>query len=220
MRSMNPSQLKDYQRRAGLVADGICGPVTRSALLADEVGRLEPRLADFRGSLGLIIQLEGFKGRPYWPGGRSGVTLDYGYDLGSHSPDDLRKHYGELWPAAEVNTLATACHLGGPHAEEWLRQHDAFRWPMLREQAAEILPAIAGPYWEGAKWAWKGATAAPPQAQTVALSLVYNGWLHPLRVILPKLERQQWTAAAEILRGMEPRGRRAVEAGLLESLNG
>lgn len=218
MRPLNPSHLLDYQRRSGLVADGILGPITRSALAADEAARSELKLHDYRGSLGLMIRLEGFKGHPYWPGGSSGVTLDYGFDLGSHGPDELRKHYGHLWSPAAVNELATACHLGGLKAKEWGEQLGTGHWPITRTQAAAILPGVAVPYWEAAKWAWRGVLSAPPQAQTVALSLVYNGWLHPLRAILAQLERERWTAAAAILRQMEPSGRRAVEAELLEGI--
>lgn len=59
--------------------------------LDNTVGRHEAKfrefLQSFRGDLEWIHAREGHLGKPYWPGGASGITLDPGVDLG-HVPLD------------------------------------------------------------------------------------------------------------------------------------
>ena len=47
-------------------------------------------------ALDLIIDAEGCDLSPAWPGGASGVTIGYGYDLGYNSPDQIRRDWGSL----------------------------------------------------------------------------------------------------------------------------
>ena len=62
------------------------GPMLRAALVAEVSVRERPGLGSFRGRVGFLLRWEGHYGHPYWPGGRSGVTLDPGCDLGWCDP--------------------------------------------------------------------------------------------------------------------------------------
>src|SRR3989304_8418871 len=43
----------------------------------------------------LILDSEGFSARPDWPGGQSGVTIGFGYDLGYVTVDQFESDWGE-----------------------------------------------------------------------------------------------------------------------------
>lgn len=43
----------------------------------------------------LILEMEGFSSKPEWPGGQSGVTIGFGYDLGYVTVDEFESDWGE-----------------------------------------------------------------------------------------------------------------------------
>lgn len=211
--------LRAYQADAGLVADGILGPITRSALLADSLIPHMTDLMSFRGSLGLLIQLEGFRGHPYWPGGQSGVTLDFGFDMGQQTADHFRALYGRLWEPAAVDELAAAAGLRGAAIRAWMRQLTTHEWPITRSEAARILPRAAGPYWHAAVRACPALRTAPPRVQTALLSVTYSAWVGIVQSARTQLERGNWGMVALIVRRSKgAKKRREVEAKLIESV--
>lgn len=213
-------RVRIYQADAGLVVDGVLGPMTRASLVADS---LIPHMTDlmaFRGSLGLIIRCEGFKGRPYVPpGAAAGVTLDYGFDLGQQRGRDLERLYGELWSKAELYRLETAIGNRGAAARAWLKVHAATSWPITRDQAAKILPRAAGPYWGAAVTACPALRTAPPRVQTALLSVTYSAWTGVVRNARECIERGLWLCVADFVRGAPgSMPRREIEARLIESV--
>ena len=81
--------LKAFQLSQRLLDTGVVGKATWELLdgpiqraLGPELARLAEHLPTFEGDLLWVHQLEGHAGRPYWPEGESGVTLDPGIDLG------------------------------------------------------------------------------------------------------------------------------------------
>jgi len=44
----------------------------------------------------LILETEGFSSKPDWPGGQSGVTIGFGYDIGYVTVDQFESDWGEL----------------------------------------------------------------------------------------------------------------------------
>ena len=220
---LSGAALIKYQADAGLVADGVLGPVTRAALIADEMATHVSDLIGFRGSLGCIIECEGFRGRPYVPRGSagSGVTLDFGFDLGQQTHADFYRLYGHLWAGQESEWLATAIGWRGVNAQQWLKEHDAARWPITREQAAQILPRAAGPYWGAAVRACPALRDAPARVQTALLSLTYSAWTGPVELMRLAIDRGDWAHVAETTRKIKgAKARREWEAGLIESCSG
>lgn len=217
-------RIRIYQADAGLVVDGVLGPMTRSALIADELASHITEFVGFAGSFGLLIRCEGFKGRPYWPGGQSGVTLDYGWDLGQQSESDLRRLYGSVWHPQRIDALSEALGRRGKDAERWIALRSPVSrewWPITREQAAQILPRAAAPYWLAAVRACPALAKAPARVQTAMLSVTYSAWIGPALSAKPYVEDRDWAGlAAVVLRSKGAKGRRELEAQLIESVRG
>lgn len=217
--SPETGDIRRYQADAGLVVDGIAGPMTRAAELADETASHVSELQTFRGSFGLLIRCEGYRGQPYVPpkSATSGVTLDYGWDLGRQGAEDLGRLYGHLWPDLDLAALSTACGRRGAAARDWLRQQAPGRWPITRKQAARILPRAAAPYWIAACAACPALRTAPHRVQTALMSAVYSAWLAPLLRAREAIVAADWPAAAQAIRTSKGhRPRRELEAQLIE----
>jgi len=215
--------VRAYQADAGLVVDGVCGPQTRCSLLADRGAREHPELRDFRGSLGLLVRLEGHRGCPYWPGGRSGVTLDPGWDLENGREDATIELYGPIFGSASMEALRTAFGLTGGAAREWVElwRPSLGRWSITREQAAGILPHCAASYWRATVRREEiiGTQNTPARVQTALLSFVYNLWVDDLT---PDMSRAiallDWGALADMVAEVpKEERRRGIEAELIRS---
>ena len=215
--------VRAYQRDAGLSSDGILGPQTRSALIADRAARAEPQLRDFRGSLGPLVRFEGHRGRPYYPGGASGVTLDPGWDLANGRDALAFELYGPIFGAVAMDALRPAFGLRGEDAAEWVEEwwSSLGRWSIERETAARILPACAGPYWSELCRATDGLIReAPGSVQSALLSVTYNAWSGWVRgVVLDSLRMGLWAALADQVAAIPGghAGRRQLEAGMIRS---
>lgn len=203
-----------YQTEAGLRDDGEVGPLTRAALLADLGGRSEPGLCDFRGRLGFLIAWEHLVGHPYWPGGRSGVTLDPGFDLGRNSFEELVRIYGDVLAPELLERLRPAIGLQGGPSRILLRARTAIRQIQTPADAAgRLLPRIAAPRWGEVlrELPSLGRADVPGAAQTVLLSLAYNAGPDDLRPLRLDVERRNWEQVAAAIGAMH-----ATHAGLTE----
>jgi hypothetical protein len=65
--------------------------------------------------------------QPLWPGGKSGVTVGVGYDVGYSTPDWLQEDWGDILPAADLLLLKTACKVTGTPANARLKSVAAVR---------------------------------------------------------------------------------------------
>lgn len=214
-------ELRAYQADAGLVVDGVLGPMTRSALIADELAGHITEFVGFTGSFGLLIRCEWRdKGFPYVPPGEAaGVTIDFGYDLGRHTEAEVRRLYGHLWGALLLDELCGAVGLRGKAARAWLKARDRTRWLIPLPEAARILPRSAAPYWLAAVRACPALAKAPARVQTAMLSVTYSAWTDPIRDVRWQLEQGRWDAVAGVVRrakGSKPR--RELEASLIEGV--
>ncbi|HEX2162659.1 MAG TPA: peptidoglycan-binding protein [Thermoanaerobaculia bacterium] len=225
--------VRDFQARSGLPVDGVVGPATWAALAPRRMARWRrryagvPGLESFHGDLEWIHRWEGHLGRPYWPGGASGVTLDPGFDLGHQTAATLRLHYGALLGEAELAELAAVLGLRGDAARQALAERPALAAIRLgRAEAARVLPFLAVDYWRpiGARFAVLPDPATPGSVQTALLSLAYNrGPGNPaLAPLGPPLAARDWLAAADLVAGMQQdhplpgvRRRRRGEADLI-----
>jgi hypothetical protein len=115
-------------------------------------------LTDFRGSVAWVHAREGsgletYGRSAYWPGGRSGVTLDPGFDLGYQTGALLRKYYEHVLTEQELRACLSVVGLRGKQARAALRsdtdEGDTLRGieiPKDRQQA--LFAVVAIPYWE------------------------------------------------------------------------
>jgi hypothetical protein len=179
-------------------------------------------LPGFRGDLAWLHAREGHNGRPYWPAGKSGVTLDPGLDL--HHADwtlvesVLKPHL----TASQLRRLKVVRHLMGPEAKPAAKALSDIR--ISRELASELLPQVADPYWRTLVRRFPGILDGPPAAHTALLSLAYNRGAgnRALSVLRPWIAAGDWAEVGREIRRMQQdhklsniRERRVLEGDLI-----
>jgi hypothetical protein len=181
-------RLRAIQSRLGLVADGIIGPATLSAIerLLDERDGSSPASERLQCSLSALAWIVTFEissdayynrklKRPYWPGGASGVTIGIGYDLGYCSAAQCRRDWGGVIPDADVAVLESVCRLKADEARAVAGRRDLRRVEVSIDAAREVFYTASLPYHARKTLeAYPGIRALPPDAQTALLSLVFN----------------------------------------------
>jgi GH24 family phage-related lysozyme (muramidase) len=122
----------------------------------------------------LILDAEGLNQPGRWPGGASGITLGFGYDLGHVHPEELRQDWrGHLAPEI-LDRLAPACFLRGRAAAAAApRLADI---TVTRAAAVTVFLERSLPLYERrTREAFgPGLELLPPDAQGALCSLVYN----------------------------------------------
>jgi GH24 family phage-related lysozyme (muramidase) len=131
-------------------------------------------------AIDLILEMEGIDQPSRWPGGSSGITIGYGYDLGYE--ENFREDWEGQLPVDHLNLLATAIGKKGGAARAIASR---FRNITISEGAArtvflnKTLPAEikktrkAFPGFEEIPTK-SGFEALPADAQGALVSLVYN----------------------------------------------
>jgi peptidoglycan hydrolase-like protein with peptidoglycan-binding domain len=223
-----------FQRDNALLADGVVGPETWAALRPYLAPRDRtppfPEVAGFetfRGDLDWVHEREGHAGRPYWPGGRSGVTLDPGFDLGYQTPARAGDLYGDFLSAEELRAVSAVTGVTGSAAQVALAADPvlgAIR--VSRTRAARIMPHVAVRYWTAVAGRFPTLDEAdtPGSVQTALLSLAYNRGPGnaDLAVLEKPLRKGRWLGVARHIGRMQQdhalpgiRIRRRQEADLI-----
>lgn len=233
-------EVKVLQRESGLKVDGVVGK--------DTWPFVEPRghptnwpkgLDTFHGDLAWVHRWEGHAGKPYWPGGHSGVTLDPGFDLGYQTVGGIEDHYGGILSLEQIEVLRLVRGLRGHDARDvlkgesagnvWMTQKNSQALGSIRvskKQAHDIFPHVAVKYWAGVSGRFKALwwEETPGSVQTALLSLAYNrGYRNKgLEQLRTPLDDHHWLLASDIIAGMQQdhklpgiRRRRVAEAELI-----
>jgi GH24 family phage-related lysozyme (muramidase) len=168
-----------------------------------------PELPGFRGSLARVHEWEAHAGKPYWPTGDSGVTLDPGFDLGHQTEATLRRHYLDtgILTEAEIKVLVPLLGVQGKTAKGAAKLPDVAKIRISRSAATKAMPAIAAPYWRDIVKRFPKLLDAdvPDAVHTVFLSLSYNRGpnnreLGPLAV---QLATKDWSTLADTIGKMQ-----------------
>ncbi len=121
-----------------------------------------------------LIKGEAVMPHPYWPKGRSGITIGVGYDLGQQTLSRLNADWSDL-PAADLTKLATA--LGPTHAGT----NAAALLPGLedidipKDVALKVhRERVVARYYNQMLGAFPGADALPDPVQVALVSLIFN----------------------------------------------
>jgi hypothetical protein len=178
------SAVKAFQRTTGISDTGIVDRRTWDALSEHLDATLGAReeliaelLAEFHGDPDWVHEQEGHRGNPYWPGGPSGVTLDPGIDLGHADRTLIEQLYRPLMTSGQYEAVEKVMGLRRQEANRALKSDPVLRSIRISsEQANEIMPHAARPYWEeiAGRFPSLKRAASPPAVQTVLLSLAYN----------------------------------------------
>lgn len=228
--------VKRFQLSSGLLDTGVVGKGTWKAL-AESIKRsipMEAKACGFNGDVGWVHLMEGHRGRPYWPGGNSGVTLDPGVDLGHASPSFLEILLDLYWPTMSPTTVQwiavqKVIGLRGVAAQKALADDPVLgSIRVSRIQAADIFPESAAAYWKAITDRFPELLKLEtlPSVQTVMLSLAYNrgaGNRH-LGSLGPLIADREWIFLADKIGSMQQnhrlagiRRRRREEAALIRA---
>ena len=121
----------------------------------------------------LILEAEGFKSKPGWPGGQSGVTIGFGYDLGYVTVDQFESDWGERIRPDALERLEAAVGLRALRARNRIPELSDLRIP--RSAAEQVFDARMLPLFElRTAQAFPGVDALPEDARGALVSLVYN----------------------------------------------
>ena len=186
-------------------------------------------LTQFKGDLGWIHSQEGHAGKPYWPGGHSGVTLDPGYDLGYHEFEFTKDQYSHLLDKEQIFALKMLTGLTGRKAKSALNSsHLLLSIRITKIQAAKLFPIVIEPYWVAIVKRFPSLLAKDTliSIQTAFLSLAFNRGFNNRafeKLRLP-LEQSDWLCCSELIAQMQQnhdiigiRLRRQREAKLITS---
>lgn len=182
----------------------------------------QPLLPGFKGDLAWLHERESHAGRPYWPAGQSGVTLDPGLDIHHADWTLVESVLAPHLTASQLRRLKQVRWLKGPAAKAAAKKLADIR--ISRDLAAELLPQVAAPYWQTLVKRFPGLLDGPPAAHTALLSLGYNRGAgnKALAVLAPWIAAKDWAEVGREIRRMQQdhklqniRERRQLEGGLI-----
>lgn len=161
---------------------------------------------NFSGDLKWIHDREGHAGKPYWPGGMSGVTLDPGVDLGHANELLVIRGFQNLMSDEQLQEALSLKGITGARAEQALHELNHLKsFRITRDSANEIFPQVAAPYWNGVVTRWPELIDAPASVQTAMLSLAYNRGFNnsKLEVLTEHITRNDWRKVGETIFAMQ-----------------
>ncbi len=121
----------------------------------------------------LILETEGFSSKPDWPGGQSGVTIGFGYDLGYVTVDQFESDWGERINPDARERLKAVVGLRGQRARNRIGELSGLR--VSRSAAMAVFDSRTLPLYElRTAQAFPGVEALPEDARGALVSLVYN----------------------------------------------
>ena len=204
---------KAFQQKNGLIADGVFNKNTWASIdsfLPQPASEITDLLVKFNGDIDWVHQQEGHRGRPYWPGGVSGVTLDPGVDLGHASAELVEKLYQPLLTNQQMAALRKIYGFKGHDARDAIRQSSIISGIRISaDDGVTLMPFTAEPYWKGIVQRFSALKRkdTPASVQTVLLSLAYNRGIlnRHLDVLTDPLQTKDWRGVASIIERMQQR---------------
>jgi GH24 family phage-related lysozyme (muramidase) len=182
------NRIKKIQTHLGVPADGLIGPMTLSAIenaLFDarekETLKQHYTLTVSRRGLEQLVRHEissaayykRFLSHPTWPGGRSGITIGIGYDLGYNTAVQIRKDWAGQLSEMDLEKLIVVSGLKEKTAQQALGNVQSIEVPLSNAETVfytATLPRFAA----ATAKTYPGVEDLLPDAQAALLSLIYN----------------------------------------------
>jgi GH24 family phage-related lysozyme (muramidase) len=121
----------------------------------------------------LVLRNEGLNQPGHWPGGDSGITIGYGYDLGYTTRALFRTHWSGLLPGPVLRRLSLTIGVTGMEADAVACRFRDVR--IARADAEHVFLSSSVPrYWRMTCAVFPGVQTLPPLVQGALFSLVYN----------------------------------------------
>lgn len=227
-------EVRAFQAHEGLLESGVVNDETWTSLAAQSV-YAKPLVIDmdqlpgFRGDIAWIHRWEGHAGRPYWPGGASGVTIDPGLDLGHAEPALIERALGNRLTKVQLDVVRRVRGLRGDEAKNALDLESTLHGiRVLRTTATEIFPLVAKPYWATLcrRFATLVEASTPGEIHTAMLSLAYNRGAgnRAIAALGESITATDWLGLADAVGAMQQdhglegiRRRRRAEGELIRS---
>jgi GH24 family phage-related lysozyme (muramidase) len=110
---------------------------------------------------------------PLWPGGRSGVTIGIGYDVGYATADWIKEDWAGIIPDVDLTQLQKACKVTGTSAEALIKSLASIRVPW--DAAYKQFATTALPRWTAETIGnVPNAEKLPPDCLGALVSIDYN----------------------------------------------
>ena len=181
-------RIKRIQSHLGLVADGIIGPNTLTAL--ENVLFNESQREASGEHFSLIVSKKGlqqivkqeissaayyrkFLSHPIWPGGASGIAIGIGYDLGYNTGQQIRNDWSGKLCEIDLEKLVAVSGFKSDAARTALKNVQTILIPLETAQSV-FYETMLSRYAAATAKIYPGVQALHPNAQAALLSLVYN----------------------------------------------
>lgn len=125
-----------------------------------------------KGVFDFILETEAYREFPYVPGGASGVTIGYGYDLGQQSVAQIGQDLAGLYTTSEIELLKGKAGLSGEGARNSLTNVSAIS--ISKENAMKLAIIMKKRYAQMVVDIYPKAVNLHPHCQGALLSLIIN----------------------------------------------
>lgn len=165
-------------------------------------------LPGFRGDVAWIHRWEGHAGKPYWPGGESGVTLDPGLDLGHANAELVDQAYRERLSPEQYAAVRKVLGIRGERASAALGGDAVLKGIRTSRQTATLIfPHVSRPYWKGLceRFPALAGPDTPGEVHTAMLSIGYNRGPRnrALESLKEPIARGDWARVGELIGAMQ-----------------
>lgn len=163
--------VRDEAERTALAMPAAAAPALAAAAAA--APDAQPAYALHADAQALILEHEGVNQPGKWPGGRSGITLGYGYDLGYRTRDQFESAWSPHLAVADLQRLTVAIGRVGADAQALAPLLKSIRVSQSASLAV-FVEVMVDAAWSDTLRAFPKALALPSRAQGALLSLVLN----------------------------------------------
>lgn len=109
--------------------------------------------------------------QPMWPGGISGITIGFGYDLGMQTPENIQNDLEGLLPQNQIDILKNLCGRIGIMCKRKLPIAIDFPWDTAMKL---FYRSSLRRYASQAAMIWPELEELHPLEQTIFVGIVYN----------------------------------------------